>query len=243
MKFATWLLKDSHGVIDLNVPVTGSLDDPKFRIGPIVWQIIKNLIVKAVSAPFKLLGSLFKGAEEAQFVDFAAGSAEVGPQTAGHLATLAKGLVEKQGIRIEVPAGVDAELDRPALVEQKLERELPGLASLPPEQQVDALTKLIRQKTGAAPRLPEPPAPPAGATRAETREQRQHAALDYLQKEARAGLAATDADLYALAVARAAAIEHDLLTDTGLDPARVFVTRGGKVSPQDGKVRFQLALQ
>ena len=243
VKFATWLLKDSHGVIDLNVPVTGSLDDPKFRIGPIVWQIIKNLIVKAVSAPFKLLGSLFKGAEEAQFVDFAAGSAEVGPQTAGHLATLAKGLVEKQGIRIEVPAGVDAELDRPALVEQKLERELPGLASLPPEQQVDALTKLIRQKTGAAPRLPEPPAPPAGATRAETREQRQHAALDYLQKEARAGLAATDADLYALAVARAAAIEHDLLTDTGLDPARVFVTRGGKVSPQDGKVRFQLALQ
>ena len=43
VKFATWLLKDSHGVIDLNVPVTGSLDDPKFRIGPIIWQVIKNL--------------------------------------------------------------------------------------------------------------------------------------------------------------------------------------------------------
>ncbi len=51
VKFATWLLKDSDGVIDLDVPVTGTLDDPKFRIGPIVWQIIKNLIVKAVTRP------------------------------------------------------------------------------------------------------------------------------------------------------------------------------------------------
>ena len=243
VKFATWLLKDSHGVIDLNVPVTGSLDDPKFRIGPIVWQIIKNLIVKAVSAPFKLLGSLFKGAEEAQFVDFAPASAEIDPQAVGHLATLAKGLVEKQGIRIEVPAGIDAELDRPALVDQKLERELPGLASMPPERQLDALTALVRRQTGAAPRIPEPAAPPEGTARAEAKALRQSAAIEYLQKEARAHLQATDADLDALGLARSVAIQHALLADSGLDPARVFIARNGKVSPQDGKVRFQLALQ
>jgi hypothetical protein len=243
VKFATWLLKDSHGVIDLNVPVTGSLDDPKFRIGPIVWQIIKNLIVKAVSAPFKLLGSLFKGAEEAQFVDFAPARAEIDPQAVGHLATLAKGLVEKQGIRIEVPAGIDAELDRPALVEQKLERELPGLASMPPERQLDALTALVRRQTGAAPRIPEPAAPPEGTARAEAKVLRQGAAIEYLQKEARTHLQATEADLDALGLARATAIERALLADSGLDPARVFIARNGKVSPQDGKVRFQLALQ
>jgi len=243
VKFATWLLKDSHGVIDLNVPVTGSLDDPKFRIGPIVWQIIKNLIVKAVSAPFKLLGALFQGAEEAQFVDFAAGSAEIGPQAVGHLATLAKGLVEKQGIRIEVPAGIDAELDRPALVEQKLERELPGLASMPPERQLDALTALVRRQTGAAPRIPEPAAPPEGTARAEAKMLRQSAAIEYLQKEARTHLQVSEADLDALGLARATAVERALLADSGLDPARVFIARNGKVSPQDGKVRFQLALQ
>jgi hypothetical protein len=243
VKFATWLLKDSHGVINLNVPVTGSLDDPKFRIGPIVWQIIKNLIVKAVSAPFKLLGSLFKGAEEAQFVDFAPASAEIDPQAVGHLATLAKGLVEKQGIRIEVPAGIDAELDRPALVEQKLERELPGLASMPPERQLDALTALVRRQTGSAPRIPEPAAPPEGTARAEAKALRQSAAIEYLRKEARAHLQATEADLDALGLARAAAIERALLADSGLDPARVFIAKNGKVSPQDGKVRFQLALQ
>ena len=87
VKFATWLLKDSHGVIDLDVPVTGTLDDPKFRIGPIVWQIIKNLIVKAVSAPFKFLGSLFQGAEQAQFVNFTPGQRCARPacgRSAGH---------------------------------------------------------------------------------------------------------------------------------------------------------------
>jgi len=243
VKFATWLLKDSHGVIDLDVPVTGTLDDPKFRIGPIVWQVIKNLIVKAVSAPFKLLGGLFKGAEEAQFVDFAPGSAEIGPLAAGHLGTLAKGLVEKQGIRIEVPAGSVAELDHPALVEQQFERELPGLASMPPERQLDALTALVRRQTGAAPRIPEPPTPPDGTSRAEAKALRQSAAIEYLQKEARAHLQATAADLDALAVARATAVQHALLADSGLDPARVFVARNGKVSPQDGKVRFELALQ
>lgn len=62
VKLATSLLKDVDGVIDLNVPVNGTLDDPKFRIGPIVWQIIKNILVKAVTAPFRLLGSLFNGA-------------------------------------------------------------------------------------------------------------------------------------------------------------------------------------
>jgi hypothetical protein len=243
VKFATWLLKDSHGVIDLDVPVTGSLDDPKFRIGPIVWQIIKNLIVKAVSAPFKLLGSLFKGAEEAQFVDFAPGSAEMASQAAEHLGILAKGLVEKQGIRIEVPAGVAPDLDRPALVEQQLERELPGLATMPPERQLEALTGLVRRQTGAAPSIPEPPAPPEGTPRSEAKALRQSAALEYLQKEARAHLQPSDADLDTLGLARSAAIERALLADSGLDPARVFVARNGKVSPQDGKVRFQLALQ
>ena len=95
VKFATSLLKDRDGVINLDAPVTGTLDDPKLRIGPIVWQIIKNLIVKAVTAPFALLGALFAGAEDAQFVDFAPGDATLEAATAGRLAALSKGLVQK----------------------------------------------------------------------------------------------------------------------------------------------------
>ena len=72
---------------------------------------------------------------------------------------------------------------------------------------------------------------------------REAAAIEFLQKEAHAHLTAPDEALDALGVARSAAIQHALLTDTGLDPSRVFVTRKGKVSATEGKVRLELALQ
>ncbi len=261
VKFATWLLKDGDGVINLDVPVTGSLDDPKFRIGPIVWQIIKNLIVKVVTAPFKFLGSLFQGAEDAQFVHFAPGSAALDPPAAAALATLGKGLVQKPGIRLEVPSGVAPELDRPGLIEQRYQEQLsaataahlhrrendpaplPAFATLPPKQQIDILTALVEKQTGTAPKLPEPAAPAAGTSRAEVKAMREAAALEFLQKEAHAHITAPDEALDALGVARSAAIQHALLTDTGLDPSRVFVTRKGKVSASEGKVRLELALE
>ncbi len=105
VKFATVLLRDKDGVIDLDIPVTGTLDDPSFRIGPIVWQIIKNLIVKAVTAPFSLLGALFSGAEEAQHVEFPPGSAVLDPATVEHLGALSKSMVEKPGLKVDVPIG------------------------------------------------------------------------------------------------------------------------------------------
>ncbi|MBN8248184.1 MAG: DUF748 domain-containing protein, partial [Verrucomicrobia bacterium] len=58
------LLKDSNGRITLDVPVRGSLDDPEFGVGKVVWQAVKGLFVKAATAPFRLLGSLFGGSED-----------------------------------------------------------------------------------------------------------------------------------------------------------------------------------
>ncbi len=55
LRFAVALLRDVNGNISIDVPVTGDLDDPKYKLGPIIWQIFKNLILKAVAAPGKLL--------------------------------------------------------------------------------------------------------------------------------------------------------------------------------------------
>src|SRR4029450_9169693 len=88
--------------------------------GPIVWQVIKNILVKAVTYPFRALGSLFKGAEEAQFVQFAPGEAALGGAAAGQLDALAKGLAQKPEIKLDVPIGVVPELDKPALVDRAL---------------------------------------------------------------------------------------------------------------------------
>jgi hypothetical protein len=67
---AVSLLTDRNGQINLDIPVSGSLDDPKFRVWPIIWQIIVNLITKAATAPFTLLASLLGGGEEMSVIEF-----------------------------------------------------------------------------------------------------------------------------------------------------------------------------
>jgi hypothetical protein len=58
LKFALFLLKDRHGVINLDIPVRGDLDDPTVSIGKIVWNTLKNLIIKVAAAPFDFLAGL-----------------------------------------------------------------------------------------------------------------------------------------------------------------------------------------
>ena len=261
IKFATSLLKDRDGVIRLDVPVGGTLDDPTFKIGPIVWQIIKNIITKAVTAPFALLGSLFEGAEDAQFVDFAPGDAALDGATAERLASLAKSLVEKPELSLDVPIGAIEEIDRPMLAERAYEAALaaavaehaggkrgsdqppPAFGELKPRQQIDVLTAMIQAGTGAAPQVPEPPPPPEGASRAEAKAARQAAAVEYLEAEARAGVTVPEAALKQLAEQRAEAIQRALLGGAPLEPTRVFTVLDGKVSSHEGKVRFELGLK
>jgi len=261
VKFATSLLKDKDGVINLDVPVGGTLDDPSFRIGPIIWQVIKNIIVKAVSAPFSLLGSLFAGAEEAQFIDFAPGEAALDAATNERLGALAKSLAEKPELRLDVPIGALAEIDMPALNERayrnavegavtthfakkaKNGEPIPAYGALEAEQKIEVLTALVRQQTGAEPVVPEALEPPEGTPRAEAKALRQAAAVEYLEKTARAGVVAPDTELAQLAEERSVAIERALLGSGELDPTRVFKMREGKVTANEGKVRFQLGLE
>ncbi|TXI83064.1 MAG: DUF748 domain-containing protein [Flavobacteriales bacterium] len=64
LRLAAGLLKDVDGVVELDVPVKGDLNDPEFKVWPIVWQVLKNLIVKAATAPGRLLMRAFEGADE-----------------------------------------------------------------------------------------------------------------------------------------------------------------------------------
>jgi hypothetical protein len=261
VKFATSLLKDRDGVINLDVPIGGTLDDPSFRIGPIVWQVIKNIIVKAVTAPFALLGSLFAGAEDAQFIDFAPGEATLDAATAERLGALAKSLAEKPELKLDVPIGALPDVDRPALAERAYRTAVDGAvaarfgkgankdappptyASLEPRQQIEVLTAVVKQQTGAAPQVPEAPDAPEGTSRADAKAMRESAAVEFLEKTAREGIVVADTEFERLATERANAVERALLADGALDPTRVFKVREGKVSASEGKVRFELGLK
>jgi hypothetical protein len=125
VRLAVALLKDRNGVIDLQLPVTGSLDDPKFRLGPIIWKVFVNLIVKAATAPFSLIGSLFGGNDEQiNQIVFEPGSAVLTQLSTQRLAALSKGMTDRPGLQIEVPAAYAAQLDRPALQQAQLQLRL-----------------------------------------------------------------------------------------------------------------------
>ena len=78
---AVALLKDRHGVIDIELPISGSLDDPEFSMGGLIIRVIVNLITKVVTAPFALLGALAGGGgEQLAYVEFAPGRARSAPR-------------------------------------------------------------------------------------------------------------------------------------------------------------------
>ncbi len=125
LKFAVALLKDSEGVIDVDLPVEGDLDDPSFKIGGIVWKAIGNLLLKVVTAPFRLLGSLV-GVDSEEFgtLHFNAGKAEISPPDKEQLVKLADAMRQRPELQLEVSGVYVAEVDKPALQAQLLDARI-----------------------------------------------------------------------------------------------------------------------
>jgi hypothetical protein len=121
---AVALLKDRNGVIDINLPISGSLDDPQFSLGGIIVKVFVNLIVKAVTAPFALLGSLFGGGEELAFLEFDPGSAALDAADEAKLKSLAKALEERPGLKLDASGRAEPESDREALKRIAVERQV-----------------------------------------------------------------------------------------------------------------------
>ena len=117
---AVSLLTDRKGQINLDLPVSGSLDDPKFKVWSIVWQIIVNLITKAVTAPFALISSLTGGGEELSFIEFDYGSAIVTEESRKKINMIGKALVERPNIKLDIEGYVDVEKDKEGAKKEEL---------------------------------------------------------------------------------------------------------------------------
>ncbi|KAA3649285.1 MAG: DUF748 domain-containing protein [Proteobacteria bacterium] len=120
VQLAVALLKNGKGEINLSVPVSGSLDDPKFSVAGLVWRAFFNLIAKAVTSPFALLGSVFGGGEELSYAEFAPGSRQLSPETVKKLETLAKALADRPALKIDITGHVAPVADEAGLREQWL---------------------------------------------------------------------------------------------------------------------------
>lgn len=122
VNLAISLLKNNRGEIDVNLPISGSLDDPEFSVGGLIVRVIVNLFVKAVTSPFALLGSMFGDGEELSKVDFAPGRARVEEAQGKTLGALAKALTEREALKLEIAGSADPEIDREGLKRVAMER-------------------------------------------------------------------------------------------------------------------------
>ncbi|MEI7429364.1 MAG: DUF748 domain-containing protein [Betaproteobacteria bacterium] len=124
---AVSLLSNRNGEIDINLPISGSLSDPQFSVGGLVVKVIVNLLVKAVTSPFALLGSMFGGGEELSNVEFDFGRSAISPDSQTRLENLAKALTDRPALKLEVHGSVDRENDTEGLKRARIDRKVRAL--------------------------------------------------------------------------------------------------------------------
>jgi hypothetical protein len=227
VKLAVALLADRQGVIDINLPISGSLNDPEFRLGPIIGRLILGLIGKAVTAPFALLGNLFGGADAQNGrIDFLPGTDRMAEAATPTLSAIVKALNDRPALQLTVVGHSDLAAEREAYQRERLqdavraEKRRQGLragqgseaeTAVSPEEYPALLREVYRRSEGPKPRnaigmLKELTVPEMEAL--------------WLSQ-----LPAPDDALRELATRRAAAVKARLVAD-GLAGARVFVELG-----------------
>lgn len=123
LDLAIAILQDSDGKIDLGLPVSGSLDDPQFSYGRIIWKAIGNILTKIVTAPFRALGALFGGGgEKLESIAFEAGENTLTPPEKEKFKQITQILNKRPGLALTIQGVWSAEVDRPVLQENQLRR-------------------------------------------------------------------------------------------------------------------------
>ncbi|HMM54503.1 MAG TPA: DUF748 domain-containing protein [Candidatus Desulfobacillus sp.] len=238
LKLAVALLKNSRGEIDINLPISGTLNDPQFSIGGIIFKAFVNLIVKAVTAPFALLGSLFGGGEELSMVDFAPGRAALAPEAEKRLQALAKALADRPALKLEVTGRADPASDREGLKRAILERRVRAQklaetakkgeagGSLAEARVTDEEYPKYLERAYKEEKFPKPKNL-IGFTKS--------LPVPEMEQLMLANIAAGDDEMRQLATRRAEAVKSWLVERGGIDAARIFVLASKIESEADGK--------
>lgn len=220
------LLQDKNGVIDLDLPLTGSLDDPQFSIGALIWKVITNLFSKAVSSPFSAIGG---GGKDISHVDFLPGVAQLADSGQEVVAKVAQALQDRPGLKLGIVGMADLAAERQAMQraafetrlrdEQRRERARGALGSaaaadapLPPPS-AEQRARLVRQ-IYADTRLPDKPRNVLGMAK--------DIPLAEMEAMLVAAMPADEAAARQLAVLRARMV-RDALIAQGLGSERLFL--------------------
>ena len=118
---AIGLLEDNKGIVDINMPIVGDVDKPDFKYGTLIWKTVGNLIAKAVTSPFKFLGSMLGvEGEDLEFIAFDFGKSTITPSQREKLDNIAKMMQKRQKISLKIDATYNKQEDMKLLKLQKL---------------------------------------------------------------------------------------------------------------------------
>jgi hypothetical protein len=259
LRLAIALLKDRDGVIRIGLPITGSLNNPQFSLGPLIGKALLHLLTKVVTAPFALLGHAFGGGADLNQIDFAPGSATLLPAAQTRVAALAKALAQRPQLQLQVPAAFAADVDRPALARRQLRQELIGLARSGAASRPGASRgKRPGPSPTAGPEVLELPGehyrllraayqsafgPKAALPATAQKVPPYEPAILEMQSALLKRMQVSDADLQALGEKRAEAIRAAIVAAGGVAAARVAITGAAPESPAAGKVTVKLGLK
>jgi hypothetical protein len=125
VKLAVALLADRHGVIDINLPVTGSLNDPEFSLAGVIGKVLLNLLTKAVTAPFSLLASALGVEGDAlSVVEFAPGSSALSAEAQAGLDKVAQALLDRPALKLTVVGTASLQAEREGYKQAHLQTRL-----------------------------------------------------------------------------------------------------------------------
>ncbi len=229
---AVALLKDRRGKIDLNLPVSGQLDDPKFSLGGIIFQALKNILVKAASSPFSLVSSIVKGGEELRYIEFDAGSTDITDTAIEKLNSIQKLLYERPELSMELTGYADQKQDRQALANMVLEEKIRAAGPADnedkklSEEEYDKLLRQIYEKEvlhGSD--VPEDAKPLSDES----------LSAEEMKEKIRQNITINDSKLHNLAQERAKTVKDFILKDERIAGKRLFLSTPEALSPPEPK--------
>lgn len=127
LNLAIALLKDSKGQISIDLPITGSLDDPEFSVGSLVMRALGNLIRNIATSPFRAIASMFDAEQDLSAITFEPGSTRIAEAEQTKLDALAKALKDRLALRLEIRGAAFEALDWPALRSEALNDQLKSM--------------------------------------------------------------------------------------------------------------------
>lgn len=219
VRFIVSLLQDRNGVIDFDLPISGSIDAPDFSLGPVIFRLLLKKLGQAVTSPFAAITGSDAGAPGT--IEFIPGTTTFAPAATAALDQLAAALADRPALTLDIAGTAVAAVDRDAWRRAVLDARLAALAhpgtpaagAPPPEG--EARAQLLRRLYRQTP-LPDKPRNLIGLASDIPPEKMQALLL--------AAIPAGDDQMRELALQRALAVRAGLI-ERGLAAERLFVTQ------------------